>query len=78
MQIVEQLRSQTGDKATTQILATAGSHNQPWTGGTKGGSGVPRARGGILGQKPDLGPAHVPRKRCSSCWNCHLRPREVE
>lgn len=60
MQIVEQLRSQTGDKGATQMLATAGSHNQPWTGGTNGGSGLPRARGGILGQKPDLGPAHVP------------------
>lgn len=76
IQLVELLRSQTEDKAATQMLATAGSYNQPWTEGTKGGSGVPRAWGGILGQKPDLGSAHVPSKRCSSCWNCHLRPRE--
>lgn len=66
IQMVEEMRSQTGDKAATRMLATAGSHNQPWAGGTKGGSGVPRAQGGILGQKPELGPVHMPRRRCSS------------
>lgn len=58
------------------MLATAGSHNQTWVGGTKGGSGVSRALGGILGQKPELEHAHVPKRRCGSFWWCHLRPRE--
>lgn len=36
------------------MVATAESFNQPWAGGTKGGNGVPRSQGGILGQKPKL------------------------
>lgn len=38
----------------TQMLAAAESCNQSWAGGTKGGSGVPRSQGGIVGQKPEL------------------------
>jgi hypothetical protein len=36
------------------VLAAAGSCNHRWARRTKGGSGFPRAWGGILGQKPEL------------------------
>lgn len=59
MQVMEEIRSQTGDDGATQMLAAAESRNQSWDGGTKGGSGVPRSQGGILGQKPKLWHAYT-------------------
>lgn len=54
MHVMEKMRSQTGANVATQMVATTESFDQPWAGGTKGGSGVPRSQGGILGQKPKL------------------------
>ena len=49
MQIVEQLRSQTGDKATTQILATAAT-TSPGLEGQKEEVGFPEPGAGSLGR----------------------------